>query len=283
MPELWDLYTKYREKTGKEQVHGEPIPEGYYHLVVHVWIRNRQGQYLISQRSASRPTHPLLWECVGGSVLKGESSLDGAVREVKEEVGITLDPSVGKRVLTKIRNAADGKLFQDILDVWLFSCDGLPQLNQATTDEVAECKWITASEIKQLYDDGKLVSTLDYFFCAFEKAEPDYSGILGKTVRGKIDRPIGSHHPRHPDIVYPVNYGYVEGITGGDGEEQDVYVLGTEKPLTEFEGKVIRVFHRFNDIEDKWIVSLDGSDLPDDKILGDITFQEQYFYGKLFG
>lgn len=283
MPELWDLYTKYREKTGKEQVRGEPIPEGYYHLVVHVWIRNRQGQYLISQRSASRPTHPLLWECVGGSVLKGESSLDGAVREVKEEVGITLDPSAGKRVFTKIRNAADGKLFQDILDVWLFSCDGLPQLNQATTDEVAACKWMNASEIKQLYDDGKLVSTLDYFFCAFEKAEPDYSGILGKTVRGKIDRPIGSHHPRHPDIVYPVNYGYVEGVTGGDGEEQDVYVLGTEKPLTEFEGKVIRVFHRFNDNEDKWIVSLDGSDLPDDKILGDITFQEQYFYGKLFG
>lgn len=85
--EIWDLYTKYREKTGKEHVRGKQIPDGYYHLVVHVWIRNRKGEYLISQRAANRPTFPLMWECIGGSVLKGESSIEGAIREVKEEVG----------------------------------------------------------------------------------------------------------------------------------------------------------------------------------------------------
>lgn len=42
-------------------------------------------------------------------------------------------------------------------------------------------------------------------------------------------------------------------------------------------------FHHFNDVEDKWIVSLDGREIPDDKILGDIAFQEQFFYGKLYG
>lgn len=283
MAEIWDLYTKYREKTGKEHIRGEQIPQGYYHLVVHVWIRNRQGQYLISQRAANRPTYPLMWECVGGSVLKGESSAEGAVREVKEEVGITLDSSAGKRLFTKIRNTVDGKPCQDILDVWLFEYDGAPQLKQATTDEVADCKWMEPSEMKQLYDDGLFVPTLDYFFCAFEKIEPDYSGIIGKKVRGKIDRPLGSKHPKHPDIVYPINYGYVEGIIGGDEEEQDVYVFGSEKPLSEFEGRIIKVFHRFNDTEDKWIVSLDGSFLSDDRILGDITFQEQFFYGKLYG
>jgi len=283
MPELWDLYTKYREKTGKDQVRGEPIPKGCYHLVVHVWIRNRLGQYLISRRSASRPTHPLMWECVGGSVLKGERSAEGAVREVKEEVGITLEPSAGKRLFTKLREAVDGKPFQDILDVWLFAYDGPPRLEQATTDEVADCNWMSPSEIRQLYDHGELVPSLDYFFCAFEEKEPDYSGILGKKVAGKIDRPLGSRHPKHPDIVYPINYGYVEGIPGGDGDAQDVYVFGAEKPLSRFEGKVIRVYHRFNDTEDKWIVSLDGSDISDEKILGDIAFQEQFFYGKLFG
>ncbi len=66
----------------------------------------------------------------------------------------------------------------------------------------------------------------------------------------------------------------------GDGEEQDVYVFGTDRPLDKFEGKVIAVFHRFNDVEDKWIVSLGGSGIPDEKILGDIYFQEQFFYGK---
>lgn len=68
-----------------------------------------------------------------------------------------------------------------------------------------------------------------------------------------------------------------------DGAEQDVYILGTDEPLHEFEGNVIKVFHRFNDIEDKWIVSVNGADIPEDQILGDIAFQEQFFYGKLYG
>nr|WP_202898595.1 inorganic diphosphatase [[Eubacterium] cellulosolvens] len=105
--------------------------------------------------------------------------------------------------------------------------------------------------------------------------------IIGKTVRGKIDRPIGSFHPRFPDMIYPVNYGYIEGVIAGDGEEQDAYVLGTDKPLDEFQGKVIAVYHRFNDVEDKWIVSLDGSDYSDDEILQLIHFQEQYYEGEL--
>ena len=84
-------------------------------------------------------------------------------------------------------------------------------------------------------------------------------------------------------MIYPLNYGYVEGITAADGDEQDVYIFGTDKPLKEFKGKIIKVYHRFNDTEDKWIVSLNGEDIPKDKILGDIAFQEQYFHGRLYG
>lgn len=276
--EVWDLYTKYREKTGKVHVRGQQIPNGYYHLVVHVWIRNSKGEYLISQRAANRPTFPLMWECVGGSALKDESSIESALREVKEEAGLNLKPATGRKVFSKIRG-----LFQDIVDVWLFEYDGELHLKNATTDEVKTCRWMSVDEIKKLYDDGKLVNTLDYFFCSFYETELNYSNIIGKTVTGKIDRPLGTHHPIHPDIVYPVNYGYVDGIMAKDGQEQDVYVFGTDAPLEKFEGTVIRVFHRFNDAEDKWIVSLDGSDIPDDKILGDIAFQEQFFYGKLYG
>ena len=94
--EIWDLYNERRELTGRDQIRGEEIPEGCYHLVVHVWIRNSRGEYLISQRSADRPTFPLKWECVGGSVLKGESSLEGALRETKEEVGLSLPPEGGR-------------------------------------------------------------------------------------------------------------------------------------------------------------------------------------------
>lgn len=283
--EKWDLYTKYREKTGKEHIRGQMIPEGFYHLVVHVWIRNHRGEYLISQRSASRPTFPLMWECVGGSVLKGESSIDGALREVKEEVGLDLEQKDGKQLFSKIRGSDvryECKVFNDIMDVWLFKYDGAMQLESATTDEVAACRWMTVSEIRKLYEDKKLVQTLDYFFCTMEAGEPDYGHIIGKVVRGTVDRPLGSSHHKHPEMIYPVNYGYVDDVFADDGMEQDVYLFGTDKPLKKFEGKVIAVWHRFDDVEDKWIVSLDGENVTAEKILGDISFQEQYFYGKLY-
>lgn len=282
--EKWDLYTKYREKTGEEYI-GQPecmIPEERYHLVVHVWIRNSKGQYLILQRTAGRLTNPLFWECVWGAVLFGESSLEGAIRETAKEIRIQLDPAKGNLLFSKIRNDYDGKKFRDIMDVWIFDYDGDIELNGASTDEVSETKWMTKDEIRKLYESGKLACSLDYFFCVLDASERDYSDIIGKEVSGMIDRPLGSPHPRHPDMIYPINYGYVDGIIAGDGAEQDVYVFGTEEPINAFNGKVIAVYHRFDDVEDKWIVSLDGSDIPDNKILGDINFQEQFFYGRLY-
>lgn len=160
--ELWDLYDEHREKTGRTHIRGQKIPEGYYHLVVHVWIRNKQGAYLISQRAANRPTFPLMWECVGGSVLKDEESLDGAVREVAEEVGIILDRSKGQLVFSNFRES-----FQDIVDVWLFEYDGELQLENAATDEVSDCRWMYPGEIRKLSEEGKLVNTLGYFFDGF--------------------------------------------------------------------------------------------------------------------
>ena len=286
--EKWDLYTKYREKTGKEHIRGEEIPEGLYHLVVHVGIRNSRGEYLLSRRAADRPTYPFFWETVGGSVLQGETSIEGAVREVKEEVGITLSPESGQLAFTKIRDTVNGEKFRDILDVWVFYYDGEADLTAATTKEVAECKWLRSDQIYDLFQEQKLVPTLDYFFSAFSGPIPHYRDIIGKWVSGKVDRPLGMHRadvaapsPK-ADMVYAVNYGYIDGVKAADGEEQDAYIFGTEEPLTTFEGKVIKVYHRFNDIEDKWIVSLTGEDIPDEKILGDIAFQEQYFYGKLY-
>jgi len=82
-------------------------------------------------------------------------------------------------------------------------------------------------------------------------------------------------------MIYPLNYGYVEGITGGDGEEQDAYVFGAEMPIHHFKGKVIAVYHRTDDNEDKWIVSADGRDYTDEQILKRIEFQERYFEGEL--
>lgn len=113
-------------------------------------------------------------------------------------------------------------------------------------------------------------------------AAMDYSGVLGTMVKGTIDRPLGSAHPKHPEIRYPVNYGYVDGVFAGDGAEQDVYVLGTDQPVRTFSGRVVGVYHRLNDSEDKWIVSVNGEPFCAEDILRGIDFQEQYFMGELY-
>ena len=162
--ELWDLYNERREPVGRDHIRGAEIPPECFHLVVHVWIRNKKGEYLISQRSADRPTFPLKWECVGGSVLKGEDSLSGALRETREEVGLTLPPESGKLIRTEVRSVVDGKRFADILDVWLFDYDGPLTPERALTKEVAQSVWMDKKRISELFDSGELVSSLSYFF-----------------------------------------------------------------------------------------------------------------------
>ena len=157
--ELWDLYTKDRALTGETHVRGKPLPEGRYHLAVHVWIRNSKGEYLVSQRAASRAAYPLMWESPGGSVAKGEDSLAGALREVKEEVGIDLAPEKGRVVFSEVRD--EGAPY--IMDVWLFDHDGPAGLEKATTDEVAQCRWLDAQEVKALFEAGQLVDAWEYF------------------------------------------------------------------------------------------------------------------------
>ncbi|MGN0814547.1 MAG: inorganic pyrophosphatase [Candidatus Coproplasma sp.] len=101
--------------------------------------------------------------------------------------------------------------------------------------------------------------------------------IIGKRVRVTVDRKIRSVHPAHSDIIYGVNYGYIDGITGGDGEEQDAYVLGVDYPVDYFEGPVIAVIERLDDNETKWIVAPEGVDFTDADIIDKTFFQEKFF------
>lgn len=97
---------------------------------------------------------------------------------------------------------------------------------------------------------------------------------LGKYVHVVVDRPIGY---RHGDIVYPINYGYIPGIFAGDGEEQDVYILGVHEPITEFDGQVIGAIRRRDDCEDKLVAALPGETYHQGQIAEAVHFQEQYF------
>ena len=96
---------------------------------------------------------------------------------------------------------------------------------------------------------------------------------IGKIVDVIIDRPLGSAHPKYPDHIYLVNYGYVPNTISGDGEELDCYILGEDKPLKEYKGKYIAVIHRLKDDDDKLIIGPKDKDFSDDEIRALTNFQ----------
>ena len=297
MSELWDVYTIDRKRTGKTCIRGEQsaLSDDEFHLWVMVWIKNpATGKYLISQRAAYKRTDPLKWETVAGHSILGETSLDAALREVYEEVGIELKAEDAKVLATKITATFDGQRHNWIRDSFYFETTAEPDLNKATTNEVIQTKWLTFDEIKEMYERGDCCLNMGdlYGFELNPVPQDRYRNIIGQVVKGKIDRPMGSYHPHHKDIYYPVNYGYVEGVTGGDGAEQDVYLLGETSAVTDYVGKVIAVYHRYDDNETKWIVipcdeeGVIRSDIKvpgKDEIYAQIAFQEQFFSGVLVG
>ena len=101
--------------------------------------------------------------------------------------------------------------------------------------------------------------------------------MIGSIVKVIVDRPLGTFHPKHKDIYYPINYGYVEGVMAPDGEEQDAYILGVDEAVKEFTGKVIAIIYRNDDVEEKWVVAQDGVTFTKDEIMEQVKFQEKYF------
>ena len=101
--------------------------------------------------------------------------------------------------------------------------------------------------------------------------------MIGQIVKVIVDRPLGSYHPEHMDLYYPINYGFVEGVIAPDGEEQDAYILGVDKPVLEFTGRIIAIIHRFNDIEEKWVVAPEDAAFSKEEIAAQVKFQEQFF------
>jgi inorganic pyrophosphatase len=101
--------------------------------------------------------------------------------------------------------------------------------------------------------------------------------MIGKTVTVTVDRPLGSAHPDYPEMIDPLNYGYIEGIMAPDGEEQDAYILGVDTPVERFAGKVIAIIHRADDVEDKWVVCPESVTMDREEIARQVQFQERFF------
>lgn len=210
------------------------------------------------------------------------------------------------KILNKIKEILkpDGEIFLTLCSkaAWSFKEANYPRIDENTVIKKEEGPendvphfYVDFEDIKRLFEpDFELIRVCHTDKCLAEsnmqkgthyhirarlkkKDKPvDYSSVIGKTVSGKIDRPLGSVHPRAA-IYYPVNYGYVEGVIAGDGAEQDVYYLGEDKAVSEFNGEIIAVVHRFNDVEDKWVVAKKGTAFTKEEIEEAVEFQEKFF------
>ncbi len=105
--------------------------------------------------------------------------------------------------------------------------------------------------------------------------------MIGKKVKVIVDRPLGSYHPEHKDLYYPINYGYIEGIFAPDGEEQDAYIIGVNKVIKEFSGTVVAIIHRYDDVEEKWVVAPEGVAFTKEEINEAVNFQEKFFKSEI--
>lgn len=109
----------------------------------------------------------------------------------------------------------------------------------------------------------------------------DINEIIGRNVNVTVDRPLGSAHPNYADMIYKVNYGYIDGIIAQDGEEQDAYILGVNEPVEKFTGHIIAVIRRSDDVEEKWVVCPENVKFSKEEIMKQVEFQEKYFKSEI--
>ena len=114
----------------------------------------------------------------------------------------------------------------------------------------------------------------------FQQVDCNWIDYIGKEITVKVDRALGSLHPKW-GFQYEVNYGFVPGVISGDNEELDAYILGVTEPLTEFTGVCIAIIQRFTEDDDKLVVVPKGVSLTDKEIMEQVNFQEQFFRSKI--
>lgn len=160
--ELWDLYDENRCLLNKTLIRGNIFNKNHYHIVVGIWIVNANGRILLTLRHPNKETYPNLWENTGGSVLAGESSINGAIRELKEEIGL----SVEKKEL-KLLGTIKGN--HNFVDVYLLKKDMEISDIQLQDEETVDAKWVTLDELLKMIDNGEIARPIQERFLKFNK------------------------------------------------------------------------------------------------------------------
>ena len=147
--ELWDVCDREGNPTGKTKEKDSVFLPGEYHLAAEVWIVNSQGQLLIQQRAQSCQLYPGVWALTAGRVKAGETSRQGCIRELAEELGIRCQ-------------AQDVLWFRRIVRthvIWdLYLLRGDYALDQLILqpEEVAQARWISPDQCRSMMDKGEI-------------------------------------------------------------------------------------------------------------------------------
>lgn len=156
MRELWDILDENGNKIGRLHERGTPMRKGEYHLVIQVWIKNSKNEFLISRRINNGGWWSGLWQTTGGAAVTGDNSLETALKETREEIGIILEPKNGqlfKRYSEPHKND-DGSVF---IDVWMFQQDFDIETVVFQPEETCDAMWASKEKIKQMIDDGHFI------------------------------------------------------------------------------------------------------------------------------
>lgn len=153
--EVFDLYDGNGNKLDRTMIRGTSNQKGEYHLVVHIWIRNSKGEYLIQQRNKKTDVRPYMWAITGGAVTSGEDSVTGAIRETYEELGLKLSTDKVKLLKRYYIDAEEGGLTNYITDLYLAETDA--KIDTLTLDktEVKDAKYVSMDEIKYMIEHNE--------------------------------------------------------------------------------------------------------------------------------
>lgn len=174
MNELWDIYDINKKKTGRTAERNVYMfKQGEYHIVVTGIVLNSKNEILITQRAAHKK-FGLMWECNGGSILAGETSLEGVLRELKEELGIEFT----EKEAIFLKEIRRDKVPPDFKDLWLFKKD--VQLEDITfpDGESINAKWVTIDEFMYMINSKEIVPTIDFGINEYKQALEIIQGKL---------------------------------------------------------------------------------------------------------
>lgn len=153
--ELFDIYDKNRDLTGKKVTGYNEMVEGEYRMVVDVILVNSQNQFLIQKRTANKSYCPNMWGLTGGSVDAGEDSLTAIIRETQEEIGLMLTSEE-----LELFHKDYGRDQPILVDVWLVYKEVKIEDLKLQPEEVCDVKWADISELREMFAQQQFMPTL---------------------------------------------------------------------------------------------------------------------------